>query len=86
MITSVRFCLSNDLYNAILSSSNFVYLNENLHCCRGRGHDFTCSSQKSYVMCGHNNIHVMTLSTEMNMSVRLFLSAYDTFSVSFVGL
>ena len=30
MITSVRFCLSNDLSNAILSSPKFVYCNENL--------------------------------------------------------
>ena len=32
-ITSVRFCLSYDLLNAILSPSNCVYFNEKLHCC-----------------------------------------------------
>ena len=31
MITSVRFCLSYDLLNVILSPSKFVYFTENLH-------------------------------------------------------
>ena len=30
MITSVRFCLSNDLLNAILSPSKFVFLNDGI--------------------------------------------------------
>ena len=50
MITSVRFCLSYDLLNAIFSPSNFVYFNENLHCSNGRRHDVTCSRR------GHNII------------------------------
>ena len=64
MITSARFCLSYDLFNAILSPSKFVYFHENVHCCEGRRHDITCSSQKCYVTCGHNIIYDMTLSTE----------------------
>ena len=54
MITSVRFCLSYDLLNVILSPLKFVYFNENLHSCNGGRHDITCSRQKCYVMCGHN--------------------------------
>ena len=57
MITSVRFCLSYDLLNAILSPSKFVYFNDNLH-------DVTCSHRKCYVTCGHNIIYDMTLTTE----------------------
>ena len=52
MITSVRFCLSYDLLNAILTPSkfvNFVYFNENLHCCNRRIHDLTCFRRKCYV-------------------------------------
>ena len=64
MIMSVRFCLSYDLLNAILSPSKVVYFNEKLHCCNGSGHDFTCSRQKCYVTCGHNIIYDITLSTE----------------------
>ena len=30
MITSVRFCLSYDLLNAVLSPSKFVYIHENI--------------------------------------------------------
>ena len=52
-ITSVRFCLSYDLLNVILSPSKFVYFNENLLCCNGHPHDITCSRQKCYVTCGH---------------------------------
>ena len=48
MIKSVRFCLSYDLSNAILSPSKFVYFNENLHYCHRRRHDVTCSRRKSY--------------------------------------
>ena len=62
MITSVRFCLSYGLLNAILSHS--FYFNENLHCRHGSGHDATCSPRKCYVTCGHNIIYDMTLSTE----------------------
>ena len=43
MITSVRFCLSYDLLNAILLPPKFVNYNEILHCCNGRCHDVTCS-------------------------------------------
>ena len=32
MITCVRFCLSYDLLNAILSQSKFVYFKEILNC------------------------------------------------------
>ena len=64
MITSVRFCLSSDLLNAILSTSKFVYFKENLQCCNERRHDVTCSSRIGYVMCGHNIIYDMMLSTE----------------------
>ena len=64
MITSVRFCLSNDLLNVILLPSKFVYFNENLHCCKGCLHDVTCFPQKWYVMCGHNIIYDMMLSTQ----------------------
>ena len=64
MITSVRFCLSYELLNAILSPSKFVYLHENLQCCKGRRHDVTCSHRKFYVTCGHNIIYGMKLSTE----------------------
>ena len=39
MIMSVRFCLSYDILTAILSPSEFVYFNENLHCCNGRRHE-----------------------------------------------
>ena len=52
MITSVRFSLSYDPLNMILSTSNFVYFNEklhNLHCCNRRRHDVTCSHHKFYV-------------------------------------
>ena len=53
---SVRSCLSYDLLNAILTLAEFVYFNEKLHCCHGRRHVVTCSSQKCYITCG------MTLS------------------------
>ena len=56
MVMSVRFCLSYELLNAILSPSNFVYFSEDLHCCDGRRHDVTCSRRNTYVMCGHNII------------------------------
>ena len=36
MITSVRFCLSYDILNVILSPSKVDYFIENLHCCHGR--------------------------------------------------
>ena len=46
MITSVRFCLSSDLLNVILSSPKFVYFHEYLHCCnRHRLYDVTCSAE-----------------------------------------
>ena len=61
---SVRFYLSFDLLNVILSPLKFVYFNENLHCCNGHRHDVTCPRQKVYVTCGHNIIYDMTLSTD----------------------
>ena len=64
MIMSVRFCLSYDLLNVILSPSKFVYFNEKLHCCNRRGHDDSCSRQKCHVKCDHNTIYDMTLSNE----------------------
>ena len=64
MITRVRFCLSYNLLNVILSTSKFVYFSENLHYCNGHLHDVTCSHLKCYVMCGHNIIYDMMLSTE----------------------
>ena len=51
-ITSLRFCLSYDLLNAILSPSKFVYFKENLLCCHRR------------LTCGHNIIYDMALFTE----------------------
>ena len=64
MITSVRFCLSYDFLNVILSPSKSVYFHENLHRCNGRRHDVTCSRRKCYVTCGPNIIYDMMLSTE----------------------
>ena len=64
MITYVRFYLSYDILNAILSPSKFVYFNENVHCCHGHRHDVTCFHQKWHVTCGHNIIYDMMLSTE----------------------
>ena len=66
MIMSVRFCLSYDLLNEILSPSKFVYFNEKLHCYNGRRHDVICSGPKCYVTCGHNIIYdmMLQLSTE----------------------
>ena len=63
MIMRVRFCLSYDLLNAISLPSKFVYFNGKMHCCKGRRHDATCSSGKCSVMCGHNSINDMTIST-----------------------
>ena len=48
----------------ILSPSKLVYFHENLLCCNGRLHDVTSSRRKRYVMCDHNIIYDMTLSTE----------------------
>ena len=64
MITSVRLCLSYDLFNLILSPSKSVYFNENLHCCYGRRHDVTASRKKCYVTRGHIIICDITSSTE----------------------
>ena len=64
MIMSVRFCLSYDLLDARLSPSKFVYFNEKMHFCNGSHDDINCSCQKCYVMCGHNIINDMMLSTE----------------------
>ena len=63
MITSVRFCLSYAILNAILLPTKFVYFNENLHSCHGRRHDVTCSRRMCYITCGHKIIYDMTLST-----------------------
>ena len=46
-----------------LSPLKFVYLNENLHCCKGRRDDVTYSRQMCYVTCIHNLIYDLTLST-----------------------
>ena len=43
MTTSVRFSLSYNLLNVILSPSKFVYSIENLHCCHGLHRDVNCS-------------------------------------------
>ena len=48
--------------NSIFKKS-FVF-NENLHCCHGHRHGFTCSRQMCSVMCGNNIIYDMMLSTE----------------------
>ena len=64
LISSLRYCSSYDLLNANLSPLEFVYFNENLHCCHRRCHVVTCSRRKCYVMCGHKIIYDMTLSTE----------------------
>ena len=64
MITSVRFCLVYDLLNAILSPSEFVNFNKNVHCYNGRLHDVIYFHWKCYVTCGHNIIYDMTLCTE----------------------
>ena len=60
MHTIVRFCLSCDLSNAILSPSRFVYFKDKLHCWHGRRYDVTCSCRK----CHDNVIHDMSLTTE----------------------
>ena len=73
MITSVRFCLSYDLLNAVLSPQKFVYFHANLHCCNGRCHDATCSRLKCYVTCGNNMIYDMTLSTELQLRHMIYL-------------
>ena len=41
MITSVKFCLSYDILNAILWPTQLVYFNENLHCGHERRRDVT---------------------------------------------
>ena len=64
MIASVKFCLSYDILNAILLPLKFVYFSDNLHCCNGRRHKTTSTGRKCYVMCGHNTIYGMTLSTD----------------------
>ena len=64
MMTGVIFCLLYDPLNAIVSPSKFVNFNENLHSCNGRCRHVTFSSRKCYVICGHNIIYDMTLSTE----------------------
>ena len=64
MITSVRFCLSYNLLNAILSPYR-VFFNENLHRCNGRRYDVTCSRQKCYLTCGHNITYDMKLSIKL---------------------
>ena len=66
MIMSVKFCLSYEFLNTILSLSKKVYFHENVHCCNGRRHDVICSRRKCYVMCGHNII--MTLRYPRNNS------------------
>ena len=57
--------------NVILSPSKFVYFNGNLHCCKGRRHDITCSRRKCYdVMCGHNIIYD-------DVILRITVTSYD---------
>ena len=60
MILSLRFCLSFDSLNVILSPSKFAYFNIKLHCCYGHWQDATCSRRKCHVTCGHNIISDMT--------------------------
>ena len=55
--------------NAILSPLKIVNFNEILHYCNGRCHDITCSHRKCYVMCGHNIIYDMTLSTRLKHGI-----------------
>ena len=62
---SVRFCLSYDLLDAILSPSQFLYFNENLHCRHGRRYDATFFRQKCYVKCGHKVIYYQTDYTKL---------------------
>ena len=64
MMKIVRFFLSYEVLNAILSPSKFDHFNVNLHSCNGRRHDVTCSRQKCYVTRGHNIICDMMSSTE----------------------
>ena len=64
MTTSVRFCLSYDLLNAILSPSKFVYFNGKFALCHRCRQYVTGLHRKCYVTCGHNIIFDMTLSTE----------------------
>ena len=63
MIMSVRFCLSNDFLNGILSHSKFVYFNVKLYCCHGCPYGVTCCRWKCHETCGHNIIYVMTTVT-----------------------
>ena len=50
MITSLKFCLSLDLSNAISSPSNFVHSNKGkMNCSHVRRRDVTCSHRKCYV-------------------------------------
>ena len=60
MVTNVRFFLSYDPLNAILSPSIFVYYNDNLQ----RLLTLFVSAESVKVMCGHNITYDMTLSNE----------------------
>ena len=73
MITSVRFCLSYDLLNAILSPSKFVYFHVNFLCCNGRRHDVTRSRRKCCVTCVYNIriYHEREDRIELNLSIRI---------------
>ena len=55
----VRFCLSYDSLNVILSPSKFVYFNENFRCCNGRRHVMMLLVPYK-LTCGHNIIYDMT--------------------------
>ena len=76
MITNVRFCLSYDLLNAILSPSKFVYINDNLNYNRNP-HYVTCSYRKCNVTCGHNIMNDMKLSMNNSnvMTIKSHISA-----------
>ena len=67
MISSVRFCLSKDILNAILLTTKFVYFNENVHCCHGRRNDISCSRRKYFV----------TSRLSSGLSYRITVTSYD---------
>ena len=60
MVTNVRFFLSYDPLNAILSPSIFVYYHDNLQ----RLLTLFVPVESFKIMCGYNIIYDMTLSNE----------------------
>ena len=61
MITSVKFCLSYGLLNAIKSC--LFFFSESLHWCHRRHHDVTYTRGKCHVTCGHNIIYGLEMNT-----------------------